>query len=79
MDGKGTVIFSAARGNNEVVLRVEDSGPGIPQENSKIIFDAFYSTKNTGMGLGLNIVKNLCIKHGWDIRVESKETGSLFL
>ena len=79
LNGKGKILISAVKEKNTVFIKVEDDGPGIPPEDADTVFDAFYTTKNTGMGLGLNIVKNLCLKQGWDIRVISeKNKGTIF-
>jgi signal transduction histidine kinase len=47
-----------------VVLTVEDSGPGIPSGDAERIFDAFFSTKATGLGLGLSICRSIVEAHG---------------
>ena len=47
-----------------VVLTVEDSGPGIAPGDVERIFDAFFSTKPTGLGLGLSICRSIVEAHG---------------
>jgi signal transduction histidine kinase len=82
VDGNGTIVLSAGREDGSVVFKITDSGRGIPQDRLGYIFNAFYTTKKVGQGsgLGLNIVKNLCLKHCWDIRVESeKGKGTTFV
>lgn len=54
-----------------VCISVEDTGPGIPQEQIGRIFEPFYTTKPEGTGLGLAIVKRIVKAHGGSIRVES--------
>jgi signal transduction histidine kinase len=55
------VNLNATYHNNKLLLTVSDNGIGIPEDEIKYIFDAFYRTKNSigvpGSGLGLNIVK----------------------
>ena len=54
-----------------VEVRIEDTGPGIPQELREQIFNPFVTTKKTGVGLGLSIVSRIVDGHrGW-IRIES--------
>jgi PAS domain S-box-containing protein len=60
------------------VLRVRDSGCGIPPENLPRIFEPFFSTKDAGTGLGMAICHSLVTLHGGEIRVESSNAGSTF-
>jgi signal transduction histidine kinase len=61
------------------VIRIEDTGPGIPGGSTSRIFDPFYTTKAGGIGLGLAIVRRIVEDHGGDIAVESsQEKGTCF-
>lgn len=58
-DGGGMVSLRARRvGQDSVEVVVEDNGPGIPPEKHKRVFEAYYSTKPKGTGLGLASVKH---------------------
>jgi signal transduction histidine kinase len=63
-------------------ITIADNGVGIPVEQQKRIFEAFFTTKQeTGTGLGLWLTKNLVEKHGGNIRVSSSnigKTGTVF-
>jgi len=60
-------------------LRIEDTGMGIREENLPLIFNAFYTTKETGTGLGLTSVLQSISEHGGKIDVASKPgKGSVF-
>ncbi len=61
-------------------LRVEirDNGSGIRAEDFERIFTPFYSTKQSGVGLGLAIVQKLVLSHNGSIHVESSHDGSVF-
>lgn len=62
-----------------VVIKVADTGEGIPQENINRLFDPFFSTKDSGTGLGLAIVHRIVESHGGSISVASKAgAGSVF-
>jgi two-component system, NtrC family, sensor histidine kinase HydH len=58
-------------GRNGVEVEIEDSGPGIPDELREQIFNPFFTTKNSGVGLGLSIVSKIVDVHRGGIRVES--------
>jgi signal transduction histidine kinase len=70
--GAGTVTLRAraaraslgGRETDAVVLEVSDTGKGIPPEVEKRLFDPFFSTKETGTGLGLPIAARIVEKHG---------------
>jgi signal transduction histidine kinase len=60
-----------------VVVRIADTGPGIPPEQLRRVFDPFYTTKRDGTGLGLAICHGLVEQHEGEIRMESEEgTGT---
>ncbi len=64
-----------------VVLRVQDNGPGISEEDKKHIFEPFYSRKalgRSGTGLGLAIVWNTIHDHEGTVTVDSSEQGTCF-
>jgi signal transduction histidine kinase len=49
---------------DEVLLAVQDAGPGIAPENEARLFEAFFSTKSDGMGMGLAICRSIIEAHG---------------
>jgi two-component system, NtrC family, sensor kinase len=58
-----------------VLIRVQDSGPGIEPGGRERIFDAFFSTKSSGMGMGLFICRSIVEAHGGHLWATSGETG----
>ncbi len=72
----GHIRFEVETQNSQVILRVEDTGPGIPPADQLHIFEKFYRASNVpkgvgGSGLGLAIVKSIVDNHGGRIWVES--------
>jgi two-component system, NtrC family, sensor kinase len=66
-------------GRDEIVVAIEDSGPGIDPEKLDGMFDAFVSTKPQGMGLGLAICRMIIDRHGGQLSASSgKRRGAVF-
>jgi len=60
---------------DNIMIRIEDTGVGIPPENLDRIFDAFFTTKKEvlkGVGLGLSVCYGLIKEHGGNVDVESE-------
>jgi PAS domain S-box-containing protein len=64
---------------NGVVVAVRDSGPGIAPQYLERVFEAFYTTKSSGMGMGLSICRSIIDAHGGHLWVEANEPrGAVF-
>lgn len=61
-----------------IVCEFRDNGPGIPPENVKKVFQPYFTTNEKGTGLGLTIVHQIVLAHGWEINCQSVKTGALF-
>ena len=82
MKGKGTVQLTTDEAEGMTVVRISDSGPGIPQEFVPRIFDPFFTTKGPGqgIGLGLTIVRRIVLNYGGHIDVETHgNKGTTFI
>lgn len=75
MKSNGTLTVSLGVGtdNDTVVIKISDTGPGIPKEDIKNIFEPFFTTKpiGEGTGLGLSVCRSLVQEHHGEIEVES--------
>jgi len=58
--------------DDQLILKIADSGCGIPDEHQHKLFDPFFTTKERGMGLGLAVVKGVVERHGGQIFIRSK-------
>jgi signal transduction histidine kinase len=71
----GRVELSLLRKGNEAVVRVCDTGPGIPAEESELVTGRFYrsdkSRRDPGLGLGLSLVSAIAKLHGFNLRISS--------
>ena len=72
MPGGGTLTVGTKNQDDYMVLEIEDTGYGIPEEEMKNLFTPFYSTKASGAGLGLPVSKKIITDHNGFIQVESK-------
>lgn len=80
MSGGGTLAVELDHDERDIFIRVSDSGRGIPVEHLPSIFDPFFSTKNSGTGMGLPIVLRIVKNYGGKIEVANAEkSGATFL
>ena len=68
----GRLAIGARRVGGGVELTVSDSGAGIDAESQKRIFEPFFSTKESGTGLGLALTKQIIEEHGGEISCDSE-------
>ncbi|GDY01241.1 hypothetical protein LBMAG49_05700 [Planctomycetota bacterium] len=68
----GEVLVSTQREGEDVLVRVTDTGSGIPTELQSRIFDPYFSTKKTGTGLGLPTVRRVVEEHGGSLTFTSE-------
>jgi PAS domain S-box-containing protein len=79
---RATIRVEVNRQGEQIVFRVSDDGPGIPEDESQRIFESFYQVKaslariSSGAGLGLAICQGLVRAHGGEIWVEKQKRGA---
>ena len=71
MPNSGKLRIRTSRYNEYVVMDIEDTGPGIDKYGLENLFNLFYTTKNSGSGLGLPVSKKIIDDHGGYINVDS--------
>ena len=71
----GQITIRTHRDGETAILSVIDSGPGVPIEDRARIFQPYVSTKESGMGLGLAVVRSIIEDHGGHISVTDAPTG----
>ena len=80
MSGGGNLTINTEIKNDLFLIKVQDSGKGIPEKDIIRIFDPFFSTKPQGVGLGLTTCYGIIVSHGGTIEVESKwRKGTTFV
>jgi two-component system, LuxR family, sensor kinase FixL len=75
MEGQGRIEVTIARADGRCRVAVADRGPGMPAEARDRAFDAFFTTKHRGTGLGLPIAKRVIEGHGGAIHIDMPSTG----
>ena len=81
MDGDGTLTIRTQRVEDNAIVEIGDTGPGIPAENLRRIFEPFFTTKPVGQGtgLGLDISWRIVVnRHHGDLSVESEPGRTVF-
>ena len=74
IESKGKIDIRLIDKNDYVIIDIEDSGPGIPENILPKIFDPLFTTKQSGTGLGLPSCKNIIQQHSGIIMVKTNPT-----
>jgi PAS domain S-box-containing protein len=79
-EGSRALLISTSEGESGgVLVAVRDSGPGLPLANLARIFEAFYTTKSSGLGMGLSICRSIVDAHGGRLwAMPNKPRGAVF-
>jgi len=75
VSGTKKILISASESKEHIIIKVGDSGPGIPLNMRETIFEPFYTTKKTGSGIGLSICQRIISDHNGTISVSSSHLG----
>jgi len=80
VDGNGEIqIVAEKRNATEACLDVRDNGPGVPPDRRTEIFKPYFTTQRKGTGLGLAVVQQIVLAHGWEVECLANEPqGAVF-
>jgi signal transduction histidine kinase len=72
-------VVSGRRNNSEAFIELQDDGPGVPSENRSEVFKPYFTTQKQGTGLGLAVVQQIVLAHGWEIEcLANQPKGATF-
>jgi len=80
VDAGGTIQVVADRQSaTEGFLEIRDNGPGVPPESRSEVFKPYFTTQTHGTGLGLAVVQQIVLAHGWDVQcLPNEPRGAIF-
>ncbi len=80
VDGDGEIqVLAEKRNASEAALEVRDNGPGVPSDRRSEIFKPYFTTQKKGTGLGLAVVQQIVLAHGWEIEcLPNQPQGAVF-
>lgn len=72
-------VVAVRQGASELSLEVRDNGPGVPAEHRSEIFKPYFTTQKQGTGLGLAVVQQIVLAHGWEVAcLPNEPRGAIF-
>ena len=71
----GSIVLRLGEEEGRVFLSVVDTGQGVREEDRNHLFTPFFSTKKTGQGIGLTVVKEILVNHGFDFSLDPTSDG----
>jgi len=70
-----SLVIATANDSHKIWIRVIDSGPGIQSVDEQRIFDQFFTTKETGLGIGLTFCRSVIAAHGGELTLHENRPG----
>ena len=80
VNGSGEIqVVAEKRNGTEALLEVRDNGPGVAPDRRTEIFKPYFTTQKEGTGLGLAVVQQIVLAHGWEVECLANEPqGAVF-
>jgi signal transduction histidine kinase len=78
LNATGRIWIEASREGSVTHIQVRDNGPGVPSHLREQIFEALFTTKAKGSGLGLALCRGIAEAHGGAVTLERTDTGAVF-
>jgi signal transduction histidine kinase len=80
VDPNGEIqVVAQKNGSQEIALEIRDNGPGVPPEHRTDVFKPYFTTNQKGTGLGLAVVQQIVLAHGWEIEcLPNQPRGAVF-
>jgi signal transduction histidine kinase len=75
MPAGGRIATRVAGGPEAVLVEIEDDGPGVPEEIRARVFEPFFTTRASGTGLGLAVVRRIMEFHGGEVSLRGTPGG----
>lgn len=75
---KGTINIFIEEGEENVTVEIKDNGKGMDKDIQERLFEPSFTTKSSGMGLGLSIVKNIVLLANGDVWFDTDDSGTSF-
>jgi signal transduction histidine kinase len=79
MNRRGILRIRSDMDDTHVLIRCSDTGGGISAENLSRVYEPYFTTKSTGSGLGLLIVRRIVREHGGELSIQSTDGKGLTL
>ena len=71
----GVILFKTDAVNQQIAI--VDNGAGIPKDKESLLFSPFFTTKSTGQGIGLTLIRDILTNHGYDFSLISERRSSM--
>ena len=79
ISGPGTIGVAARSKDLDLIIKVADTGVGLPTEDTEVLLQPFYSTKGRGSGIGLAVIHRIVTEHGGTLKIANRPEGGAII